>query len=239
MKKILGILLTSTVLTGTAFANAGPAPCPACPEQPVARWGGFKLGAQLGYGHAWKRFTLTETDNFTGAQNFAARSDLGAHGIFGGFHAGYDWQFNKNWIVGVDTSIDFNGIKGTSRLTDANGFLTTFSNKSKYTVAVVPRLGYVLNDSLFYVGAGWAGSKWNVNVFDQGNNITVGTNKFKSAFRLEVGAGQRMGRVLLTVAGTYDWFGSISRTVSDGFVTDRGTEKPRVLSAKLKLSYMI
>lgn len=161
MKKILGVLLTSTLLTTSAFSNAGPAaPCPACPEVPVTKWGGFKLGGQFGYSHV-----LASANGFTG----------GAKGFVGGAHLGYDFQLNKNWILGATTSFDFSDV-----------------DNQKYTVAVVPRVGYVMQDSLFYVGAGWAGSKF---------------SDFENAFRLSVGAGQKMNKVLLGAEVNYDVYG--------------------------------
>jgi len=170
MRKILGVLLTSTVLTTAAFANAGPAPmatpCPACPEAPVTKWSGFKLGAQAGYG----------------------QTNVIAKGAIGGVHAGYDFQIAKNWIVGANTSFDMTSIKA-------------LGIKAKYTVAVVPRIGIVMNDSLFYVGAGWAGTKFN-------------RGGFEDALRISVGAGQKINRALLGVEVNYDHYDANIKNLS-------------------------
>lgn len=217
MKKLLSVLALSTALSVPALSNAGPAaaPCPACPEMPAPKWGGFKVGMQLGYAHGVTSLKFdgielpaqssTSSSSSSSSNNnpaFGTISDsdladggtlhLGAKGVFGGVHGAYDFQFNRNWIIGAEASFDF-----------------VQNSLAKYTVAVVPRVGYGLNDSLFYVGAGWAGTK-----FD---------HEFENAFRLALGAAQKMGRVLLGVEADYDFY----------------RHSTRVLEGKVKLSFML
>ena len=252
MKKLLAMMLTSAALTTAACANAGPAPCPACPEAPVAKWGGWWLGAQLGYQHATGKMSW-RSGPFGQAIDYSENTDLAAHGVFGGLNGSYNYQFNKNWLVGLEVSIDWSGMKGKSDSftpTDAALGHDFFKVDADWTVAVVPRLAYVMNDSMFYVGAGWAGTEWDVSgrnadvISNNGTeaNARFSKDKFLSAFRLAVGAAQRMNRVLLGVEGTYDWYGSISagRAVdNNGDQTTNVSYKPRVLSAKVTLRYML
>jgi len=175
---------------------------------PAPKWGGFKLGVELGYGHGYAKVKPGDINDsssssahaFSHSEEVEAHElgesiNFGAKGVLGGVHAAWDFQFARNWIVGAEASFDF-----------------VQNSLGKYTVAVVPRVGYGLNDSLFYVGAGWAGSKFSHHGSD-----------FNSAFRLALGAAQKMGRVLLGVEGDYDFY----------------QKNMRVLSAKLKLSFML
>lgn len=213
MKKIIGILLASSVLSSAAFANAAPSACPACPSAPAAKWGGFKLGAQLGYGHS--SFSFVD-DN--------VRSDISLKGAIGGLHAGYDYQVSNSVLLGLNTSFDLSGVKGT--LQDAK-----ISNK--WTVAIVPRVGLVLQDSMLYAGAGWAATKFQLKDTDAATPLKG--KKTLNAFRLQMGAAQRMNKVLVGVEANYDFYGK-KKFVAD---IDNSSFKPRTLSAMVKVSYMM
>jgi hypothetical protein len=241
MKKIIGILLASTVLSGTALANAGPTPCPSCPQQPPARWSGFKLGVQVGYGFSSNRYNMTE--NFAPAPGpllVGLRQDQASHGVFGGFGGSYDYALNRSWVLGLDATFDGMGVSGGTRFVDAiNNTNWIAKIKTKYTVAVLPRIGYVMNDSMVYIGTGWAGTKWTVNGRDNNNLLQNNRSKFRSAFRLAVGAAQRINRVVVGLEADYDWYSSF-RTAVRGNGLDLRTEfAPRVFSTKLKVSYML
>lgn len=207
MKKIIGIMLASTVLTTSAFSNAAPAPaCPACPSV-AAKWSGVKFGGQLGYGH-------TSNKLLTG--------DFSLKGVLGGLHAGYDHQTSKNMILGMNASLDFSGMKG--KVGD------DLKYSSKWTVAVVPRVGLVAQDSLLYAGAGWAATKFEVK-----NAPAQKGKKTMSGLRLQAGAAQKMNKVLMGVEANYDFHGKKKLISSD----TGSAVKPRTLSAMLKVSYMM
>lgn len=201
MKNLLSVLALSSALVVPALSNAGPAPCPACPEAPAPKWGGFKLGLQLGYGHATQKIKFGGSESSSSLlssdlqaiANAGGSFTAGSKGVLGGFHAGYDFQLNKNWIIGAESSFDF---------------LQHSLAEGKYSVTVLPRVGYGMQDSLFYVGCGWVGTKG---------------DEFHNGVRVALGAGQKMGRVLLGVEGDYDFL----------------DDKIRVLSAKLKMSFML
>ncbi len=244
MKNILSVLLTSTVLTGAAFANAGPAPAPAAPCPPCApcpekiiSWGGFKLGAQLGYGQASSdsKIRVEDTNNLV----HVARNDHSSKSPIGGVHFGWDYQFATNWLMGLNTSFDFSSFKDSKRLSRNGVNIFRSSAEAKYTLAVVPRVGIVLKDSFFYVGAGWAGTSWKLktNVIDNGTRRH--NTDFLSALRVSVGAVQRINKVMLGVEVNYDSYSSLNSRRDDGTNSFRTSFKPRVLSGMVKASYML
>jgi outer membrane immunogenic protein len=73
-------------------------------------WTGFYVGLNGGYswGHASNTFTAG-----TLPVTFASQSMDGW--VFGG-QAGYNWQFNKSWVFGIEGDIDATGQDGTATL---------------------------------------------------------------------------------------------------------------------------
>jgi len=242
MKKILSVLITSTTLTTAAFSNAGPAPmptpCPACPTAPIPCWGGFKLGLQLGYGQYGNKLSY-RVEEGAGPTIYRGSLKTTTKGAIGGVHAGYDLQFAKMWLVGINTSFDFNGLSGKSRFRVEPDEIFSTQAKSQYTIAVVPRVGMVMNDSLFYVGAGWAGSTWKTNTRILDNTLRRNKSEFLNALRVSVGAAQKMNKFLLGVEVNFDSYESLSSRAANVDDSFRTTYKPRMLSGMVKLSYML
>jgi outer membrane immunogenic protein len=111
MKKLLlgGATLAALTLGGAAMAADLPAPVYKAPvvAPPIYDWTGFYIGVNGGY--SWGR---SETDfNFVGFPLFSTSENLNGW-VFGG-QAGYNWQFNRNWLFGVEADIDATGQKGS------------------------------------------------------------------------------------------------------------------------------
>ena len=106
-KSLLLGVCASALLAGSALAADLPArarPAPVAPI-PVFSWTGFYIGANIG--GAWSNSTLT--DNVTGA-SFSTNNS----GFIGGGQFGYNWQFNNNWVLGIEGDIDGTTISKTS-----------------------------------------------------------------------------------------------------------------------------
>src|ERR1043166_3099964 len=102
----------ASLALATAFpARAADMPLKAPPAPPPASWTGFYVGAQIGGG--WNDHTVNYTPNdplaavivngtagFPGQQPFAAHG-LNPSGVTGGVEAGYNWQVNSAWLVGL------------------------------------------------------------------------------------------------------------------------------------------
>jgi outer membrane immunogenic protein len=113
MKKLM---LASAGLA--ALAVAAPAMAADLPAAPVYKapvvvpmqiydWTGFYVGLNAGY--SWGRSATDFT--FAGFPLFSATQNL--NGWVAGGQAGYNWQFNRNWIFGIEADLQATGQKGT------------------------------------------------------------------------------------------------------------------------------
>jgi outer membrane immunogenic protein len=110
----------------------------AAPAPVLPSWTGFYAGGQLGWG-------MGETDIDIGDLSFSEDDD----GVIYGIHAGYDYDFGNNWVVGgelawnrIDFTAEFEG--------DAEA---DFDN----LVRLTSRAGYSFGNTLAYLtgGAAW------------------------------------------------------------------------------------
>lgn len=138
------VILTALAasLAGMSAQAADLTPPPEAPAEPAAvtpvfTWSGPYLGAQGGYG--WTTF-----DPDGGGDNADANG-----GILGAF-AGYNYQFDNNWVVGVEGDVMHNwneeDVPGGSVETTWQG-------------SVRARVGYAFDNALIYGTAGWAIAK--------------------------------------------------------------------------------
>jgi outer membrane immunogenic protein len=155
MKKLVLALMALAAFGGSALAADLPARTYTKAPEPVIvpSWTGFYLFGGGG-GGLWAADTNTVL-NSTGAP---ATSNLrmGGSGWFGTVGAGYDWQFNGNWVAGILADGQFGSISGT--ITDV-GSAGTEKLQTSYAGGV--RLGYLVAPTvLSYVNAGYSGSQW-------------------------------------------------------------------------------
>jgi len=147
MKKLL---LATTALV--AFAAGAQAADLGVPRSPVAaavvapafNWTGFYLGAQIGYG--WLNGSST-FDN--GAPTLPVRSN----GVFGGVHAGYNYQIN-NAVLGLEGDIEVSGIRGIR--TDVTGATSSGRFDDRWQGSLRARAGVAVDRALLYVTGGLA-----------------------------------------------------------------------------------
>jgi outer membrane immunogenic protein len=116
MKRLLiGISAAASLLATGALAADLPVKAPVYTKAPVYvdpgyDWTGFYIGLNGGYswGNASNTFTAGALPVITGSQSMDGW-------VFGG-QAGYNWQFNKNWVFGIEGDIDATGQDGTATL---------------------------------------------------------------------------------------------------------------------------
>jgi outer membrane immunogenic protein len=116
---ILGLLIAAPVSAASAADMPLKAPPPAPP--PAYSWTGFYVGGNVGYG--WSDPTVTFTPNDIAAFDFTCGGTAGGTcappasfnigGVLGGLQAGYNLQFNRNWLLGIETDFDWSRIQGT------------------------------------------------------------------------------------------------------------------------------
>jgi outer membrane immunogenic protein len=132
MKKIIvgGMALAALAVSGQAMAADLPAPvykAPVMAPAPWYDWTGFYIGLNAGY--SWGRSATNYS--VAGVPVFSTATNM--NGWVGGGQAGYNWQFNRNWIFGVEADLQATGQKGTAGFP---GVSTTFC--PPVVVAAVP-----------------------------------------------------------------------------------------------------
>jgi outer membrane immunogenic protein len=173
-------------LTGPVPAADLPArsyiKAPAVPA-PVANWTGVYLFGGVG-GGVWNAdgdTVTTSADPFSPPGTLETRGQrTGGDGWFGTGGAGYDWQFNRSWVVGIFADGQFGSLGGsiTSPHFNADGRETL-----RNSWATGARLGYLVTPNvLSYVNAGYTGSQWSgaslTSVFGTPGTGTVMTPSF-------------------------------------------------------------
>jgi outer membrane immunogenic protein len=145
------VLLSSAALaalTSASFAadlpsRKAPAPVPYV-AAPIFTWTGFYLGAEIGAG--W----LNDKGRFfapgpVGSLNY----DRNNAGVVGGGFAGYNWQLSNSIVIGAEADIE-----GTS--ITSNTVAPTISESLPWQGSLRGRLGYAMNNALFYATGGLA-----------------------------------------------------------------------------------
>jgi outer membrane immunogenic protein len=109
-------LLAATALVGLAAigsANAADLALKAPPPPAWYDWTGFYVGLNAGY--SWGKSSTTYT--VAGLAPFSTSQSM--NGGLGGGQVGYNWQFNRNWLLGLEADIQGTGQKGTAALPTA------------------------------------------------------------------------------------------------------------------------
>jgi outer membrane immunogenic protein len=175
MKIAISICGIAVLLGTQAFAADMPLKAP--PPQPVTvpySWNGFYLGGEVG--GAWSDNTLNYSPNDQvaaplingdagplGQQPFPS-IPIRQAGVVGGFEVGYNWQFSRQWLVGLETDFSFSGIRGHASGTSvfvpaAPGFagFTNIVNASQATDwygTIRGRAGWLATPNLLLFGTG-------------------------------------------------------------------------------------
>jgi outer membrane immunogenic protein len=165
------LLLAFGWTTGPARAADMPRKAPPAPA-PIMPWAGFYAGGHVGGGRATRDVSYTPNDplsallisgtgGVTGEQPIFPNS-FGMSGITGGLAAGYNWQFNRAWLVGVEADFSVSDIKGTGTSTSilaASPLLTipqtvTEQQRIDWYGTVRARFGWLATDNLLLFATG-------------------------------------------------------------------------------------
>ncbi|MXN63381.1 outer membrane beta-barrel protein [Stappia sp. GBMRC 2046] len=165
MKRIFltgAALVMGSVLAGPVLAADLPQPV----EEPVYKepipearffWTGFYFGGQLGW--AWSQF-----DN-TAPVPFSVSTD--ANGVTGGVYTGYNYQFNENFVLGVEGDFSLSNLDESS--TAAGIRLRTSSD---WNGNVRARAGFVFDRFMIYGAGGMAIADLSTSYAGQSDDTT-------------------------------------------------------------------
>jgi outer membrane immunogenic protein len=226
----LALIAAVFAVAFTPIASAQPNPAAA----PVYSWTGFYVGANVGYGWGDTTATLTPLDNFfaaVGSPAPFAPTSFKNSGWVGGFHAGYNWQFNKSWLVGFEADFDFSGIDGQGSVVNrvgAGGLLTATADQHvRWFGTVRGRLGFLpLANLLVYGTGGFAYGKVDESVTIASPNA-IGF----------IGFGTPLRDLICGPAGTPCMTGSSSRTAT-GWVAGGGAEYKWTPNLTVRVEYL-
>ena len=177
MKKIMLAPTAIAALTGSASAADMARPYTKAPVVAAApSWTGFYIFGGAG-GGIWDASTFTRVT--PGGTALSINQTQGGDGWFGTVGAGYDWQVNQTWVVGIFGDGQFGSLKGTIQ---DPVFGLTSSIKLQDAWAAGVRVGYLVAPNvLSYVNGGYSGSHWSgttlLNTFS-GLPVGAHTNSF-------------------------------------------------------------
>jgi outer membrane immunogenic protein len=161
-------------LVDAASAADMPPKAPIYKAPPVIamNWTGFYIGANVGGGWGSRSVDYAANDPATavlfapGGGGAPPSTSFTSSGALGGLQLGYNWQLNRNWLVGLETDFDWSGLKGSGSSTGIvtgafplgpNPFTATADEHIKWFGTVRARLGYLPADNLLaYVTGGFA-----------------------------------------------------------------------------------
>jgi len=155
MKKLLLAMTAVAAFSGSALAADLPARTytKAPMVAPVANWTGFYIFGGAG-GGLWAGDQHTET--WPAGVPLAIDTRNGSSGWFGTVGAGYDWQINPTWVVGVFGDGQFGSLR--SNINDTFNGLTGYLKLQDQWAAGV-RVGYLVAPNvLSYVNGGYSGA---------------------------------------------------------------------------------
>jgi outer membrane immunogenic protein len=164
MRRFRVALLAVVAVVGLAsVCSAADMPVKAQPVPPrvIPAWTGFYIGGEFGgaWGHEVGSTVFTTAFSTAGSQT---PGDIS--GILGGLEIGYNYQVAPSWVVGVNADWLWTNTKGsTSRAGNIAGVLENGSTKVHWYSTVTGRVGYAMNDWLFYGKGGVAFSSADYN----------------------------------------------------------------------------
>lgn len=152
MKKLLiAAAVAALGVSGASAADLAARPYTKAPVMaPAYSWSGFYIGVNGGYGWNDSSVLITPNDpNVVGTP--VPNTSWNNEGGFGGVQIGYNYQFDRQWLVGLEADIDASDLKGQG--TTNGAFLQNVtSQKVDWFGTVRGRLGWLPTDRLLVFG---------------------------------------------------------------------------------------
>ncbi|GLS20411.1 porin [Labrys miyagiensis] len=195
-----------TAGTGRSAVAADLALKPSDPSAPLAAtpfdWTGPYIGLHAGYGWGREHDDLSENGVTTTPPpaNLLTADHFNLSGFVGGAHAGYNYQFPSQFVVGVEGDIDYTDLNGSHRFTTpAPGGKLKFNTNWQASARL--RAGYAIDNLLLYAtgGVAFSGGELKLNGGSSDDNTHIGWT---------IGAGAEY-------AFTPNWIGRVEVRYSD------------------------
>lgn len=170
MKTLFTMAAAIAVLAALTPARAADLPLPEKMPlpSPATNWSGFYIG--LNGGGMWSRTDFAGFNTIGGipfGPSYAGSFD--AKSPFGGFQAGFNWEFlTTHIVIGIEADIDFSRLSTSPSVCTIGGCATTTADLWSFGT-LRGRIGYDFNNVLLY---GTGGMAW-ANV-DTNSTITTG-----------------------------------------------------------------
>ncbi len=239
MKKFFLISVAALTVGATAPSQAADLPVKAAPVvAAVYNWTGWYVGVNAG--GAFSQGSPSTTTVFSALGIFASTSVSGPGSInangsqkfnsttfTGGVGAGYNWQAGR-LVYGIEADFNYFNPNGSSTVTATypccapTNYTITQGVKTSWLLTARPRIGYAVNNWLFFATGGLAvtnvKASWSfTETFYPSAEPTVSTNKTKTGW--VVGGGVEAGlwsNWSAKVEYLYADFGSVS---GNGLIT--------------------
>jgi len=185
-------------------ASAADMPVKAPLASPVFSWTGFYIGGNVGYGRSSVTFTVD-------APLVPASGTGTAHNssFVGGGQIGYNWQFNPNWMLGIEANVIGGKFDQTTTVIDSAGATRNLISSVKTIWDVAGRLGYASNNWLFYGKGGYAQTSLALSLISPAS-VPAGVqgSSSNSVSGFVAGAGIEYGLTRNWIVGIeYDYYG--------------------------------
>lgn len=163
MKKLGLIAVASLLSTGTYAADFAPIVDTIDYAPIVYDWSGFYIGVNAGYGGGTFEHPFEITD---GVDTIDGSIDVTAGGFLGGVQAGFNYQLDSNFLIGIEADIQGSTIDGRVSLevTDGTGVILnpgeTFEadagTRLDWFGTLRGRVGFVQDQFVLYATGGLA-----------------------------------------------------------------------------------
>ena len=200
MMKFGGIAIVALGLLGLGQAQAADLaarPYTKAPAlTPVYNWTGFYIGGHVGYGWA-------ETDH-TMSASFALgtlRATSNRDGFLGGGQIGYNWQSGA-LVLGIEADASWTDINGTGVAVGGGGPFQ-FTTRNDWVATVTGRIGFAVNNVLFYGKGGGAFTELKYNNFFAGAAPLTVASFSDTRTGWTVGAGVEYGEDRIQLHGLW------------------------------------
>jgi outer membrane immunogenic protein len=112
-RHLIASIAAAGLASGTA-ASAADLPVYAKAPPMSSTWTGLYVGENVGY--SWGRWDASSNQKIFNFESTTASPKV--DGVMGGLQAGYNWQYNPQWVFGVEADIQITGQKTTQNWGD-------------------------------------------------------------------------------------------------------------------------